>query len=222
MRITTLELQQQIISRRRGVAAAEPSMTHRSDRDMALVIGGGNDPLTEYGCALELCRAAGRTVETIACNDAIVFFPDHLDNAVTLHPDKLPEWLQARYEAGRNAPDRVWAHRSFVGVTHWTRDLQGSSGLLCTKIARIMGLTHVILCGVPMSVEAEHVVRHQRWDAAHAFHRGWERYLTRLHPYVRSMSGWTRDRFGYPDDEWIAADIPDLHPMGPDQGGTTA
>lgn len=188
-----------------------------STREVGVVIGGGGDPLSQYEAAKALCALAGKTqLEIIACNDMIALFPDELHNAVTLHPDKMPSWLRLRQEHGFNDPPRLWAHRSYRGFTHHTRDWQGSSGLISTKIAREIGLTHIILCGVPMTVEDDHFVRHQRWNAAHGFRRGWVRHIPTLKPFVRSMSGWTLEQFGEPTIAWLQENIPDLRPMRPE------
>lgn len=192
-------------------------------RDIAIVVGGGGDPLSEFDAAAALCEAAEKSFATFVCNDMIALFPHPIDFAVTLHPDKMHTWLglRAKYGHPMDIPSR-YAHRSYKGFTHSTKDWQGSSGLFMTKIARENGYTHVILCGVPMTVEAEHFVRHQRWNAAPGFIRGWARHQNVLRPYVRSMSGWTQETFGAPTLEWIAADIEDKHPQKPEPTATIA
>ena len=123
--------------------------------DVALVVGGGGDPLSEYGAARMMCEAAGKTVATFVVNDTLTIFPDTVDYAGTLHPDKMAGWLRDR---SRNKlpmpPGQIWCHRSYLGFTNYTRDWQGSSGLFMAKVALEAGYTHIILCGVPMTVEA--------------------------------------------------------------------
>lgn len=178
------------------------------------MVGGGGDPLSEFDSAVALCEAAEKSYATFVCNDMIALFPHIIDFAGTLHPDKMHTWLQIR--ANNNYPMEIgskWCHRSFRGFTHDTRDWQGSSGLFLTKIARELHYTHVVLCGVPMSVEADHFVRHQRWNAAAGFQRGWRRVEHSLRPYVRSVSGWTQVMFGAPTVEWLLEPIEDKHPV---------
>ena len=183
-----------------------PSVSHA---DVALVVGGGGDPLSEYGAARVMCEAAQRTVATFVCNDTLSIFPDHVDYAGTLHPDKMVNWMRDRIKNGHPMPfGETWAHRDYLGFTHSTRDWQGSSGLFMTKVALETGYTHVILCGVPMTVEAEHIIRHKPWGAAPGFIRGWSRHLGELKTHVRSMSGWTREQLGEPSFLWIITDIP--------------
>jgi len=189
--------------------------------EVALVLGGGNDPLQEYRDAKALC--GDRRTMNFVCNDMIPVFPDVIDNAITLHPEKMLIWMNARSRANLPGVERTWCHRPFPGFSNHTRDWGGSSGLLCAKIARECGFTHVILCGVPMTVEGDHFTRKQRWGAAHAFRRGWDRGPRgSLEPFLRSMSGWTQERFGAPTQEWLAAIIPDPHPMRPENVGLKA
>jgi len=195
-------------------AALRPVMTENPIKaDVALCVGGGNDPLAEYEAARRMCVAYGKTWQTFVCNDTIAIFPDPIDHAVTLHPDKFPGWMRHRLNANLNDPPRKWAHRSYIGFTDWTKDWQGSSGLFMVKIARELGYTHIIGCGIPMTVEGGHITRKMRWNAAHGFQRGWNSRWDTLRPYVRSMSGWTRENLGYPTGGWLKSDIPDAHPV---------
>jgi hypothetical protein len=187
---------------------APPSSQSGSRADVALIVGGGGDPLSEYGAARALCEAAGKSVATFVCNDMLLLFPDHVDYAVTLHPDKMHGWQRDRIKNKLPTPfGSVWCHRSYLGFSHHTRDWQGSSGLFMVKIALEQGFTHIILCGVPMDVDADHIIRHQPWNQAPGFMRGWHHHMSELKPFVRSLSGWTQEQFGAPDMTWLALDI---------------
>lgn len=180
-----------------------------SRADVALVVGGGGDPLSEYGAARAMCDLAEKTVATFVCNATLMIFPDHVNYAGTLHPDQMPGWIRERNKNKLPMPfGQTWCHRDYVGFTHHTRDWQGSSGLFMTKIALECGFTHIILCGVPMDAEAGHIIRRQPWGSAQGFIRGWMRRLGTIKPYVRSMSGWTQQQLGAPDFLWLLADIP--------------
>ena len=183
-------------------------------KDVAIIVGGGGDPLSEFDAAAVMCKVAHKSYATFVCNDMIALFPGVIDFAGTLHPDKMHAWIGLRTSHGYPMPlGSTWAHRAYRNFTHHTKDWQGSSGLFMTKIAREQGYTHIILCGVPMSVEAEHFVRHQRWNAAPGFARGWRRHEHTLAPYIRSMSGWTQDQFGAPTFGWLVEAIEDRHPI---------
>lgn len=198
-----------------NVITAEPRSLHlESLGDVALIVGGGGDPLSEYEAARQMVEVAGKTWETFVCNSAIPFFPDKIDNACTLHPDQMNAWTYARNAKGLPMPyGRTWAHRPYNGFSNYTKDWQGSSGLFMVKVARECTHTHIILCGVPMTVEDKHFVRHQEWNAAHGFRRGWNRHLDQLRPFVRSMSGWTKKELGAPTFTWINDEIPDPNPL---------
>ncbi len=219
MIINTRELQQ-IMARGRDTEVPQNNPTQPIDRaansqKVAIVLGGGSNVFAEYAQAREMCSAANKEIIILAVNDMIYLYPEPIDHAVTLHPEYFPDWVQERTKAGFPPLTRIWSHRNYVGFTDHTRDWTGSSGLLALKIAREIGCTHIILCGVPMTCEDEHVVRHQRWQAAHGFRRGWGRHVHTLKPFVRSMSGWTREQFGFPSHKWLTEAIDDPYPMHP-------
>jgi hypothetical protein len=180
-------------------------------QDIAIVLCGGGDPMAEFERARALCRDASKPYIVLAGNDQIEHFPEHIDHAVSLHPEKAKHWLRQRAAKGWEEPPKRWAHRPYPGFTNSSKDWQGSTGLLCAKIARELGYTHVVLCGVHMSLESNHFVRKAPWKAANGFRRGWVPHLKEFLPYVRSFGGWTLEQFGEPTAEWISADIPDNH-----------
>jgi hypothetical protein len=188
----------------------------------ALVLGGSENVFTEFYKAKELCDQAHRDTIIIACNDMIAQCPEPIDHAVTLHPEFFHLWFKARQDAGFPPLTRIWSHRSYVGFTDHTKDWIGSTGLLALKIAREIACTHIILCGVPMTCEDDHFVRHRRWQAAHGFRRGWGRHVHLLKPFTRSMSGWTREQFGFPDYMWLTKTIDDPYPCFPQPVGVKA
>lgn len=186
-------------------------------QDIAIVVCGGGDPFAEWEIAREMCERAGKTYSIFAGNDMIERFPHDIDHAITLHPEKLSIWLPRRLANGFNAAPKVWAHRNYESaVTHWTRDWSGSTGLMCVKVARENGFTHIVTCGVHMLSESGHFVRKQEWTAANGFRRGWLAHTSQLRPYLRSMGGWTQEIFGAPTEQWITEDIRDEHSRAPD------
>lgn len=192
-----------------AIMPTQPSLRSGSVADVALVVGGGGDPLAEYAAARMMCETAEKTVATFVANDTLTIFPDVVDYACTLHPDKMAGWLHERHKRGLPMPyGQTWCHRSFLGFTNHTRDWQGSSGLFMTKIALEQGWTHVILCGVPMTVEGDHIIRHQPWNAAGGFIRGWQRHMREIRANVRSMSGWTQEQLGAPEYLWLVSKMP--------------
>ncbi len=182
---------------------------------IALVVGGSKDVFEEYALALALCRDCGLATENFVMNDMIVLFPDVIDHALTLHPDKLSHWIPARSKNGFPPITETWGHRDFKHVTDHTRDWGGSSGLFAVKIARELGFVKIVLCGVPMTVEATHIKRGEPWNAAHGFRRAWMKQRHTIKAHIRSMSGWTAEQFGVPTEEWLQSVVPDTQPMQP-------
>jgi hypothetical protein len=166
---------------------------------VAVVIGGAENVFDEWRQAKELCEEALVDPVTFVTNDSIPLFPDHIDHAVTLHPDKYErEWRDARTARGLDPPGIVWAHRRHKVANRDTPDWGGSSGLFAIKVALEIGFDKIILCGVPMTLEAGHVVRKAPWRACDQFRRAWGRHQRELTNHIRSFSGWTRTTFGPP------------------------
>jgi len=172
-------------------------------RHIALVIAGAETVLAEAAFAEELLASLGlRQRTTFAINDMIGDYPKECV-AVTLHPDKLPRWLEARRRAGHPAPAAIWAHRQGNAlVTNVTNDWAGSSALFAAKIALQTSHGRIILCGAPMTV-SKHYLRGTHWTSAIGFRRGWNAHLADIKDYVRSCSGWTADLLGQPTAEWL-------------------
>jgi len=172
--------------------------------EVAIVIGGAECWRQDLAEARRLI--GDRSFRYYYINDHIKTFPDP-GVAVTLHPDKLngvEAWLTIRRQAGLIEPEQVWAHRKHTCVTHDTASIewQGSSGLFAVQVARRNGHRKIIGCGVPMTVDGSHFERHQKWQSAIQFRTGWARCRQDLGCF-RSMSGWTAEQFGKPDEEWL-------------------
>ena len=169
----------------------------KPQKRIAIVVGGAKDVWDEIERAKALC---GDRADFFIANDMIEHFPGEA-RAVTLHPSKLRNWLQKRKGP---PPKAVWAHRKFDGVTDHTEDWSGSVGLFSTKIAlQKYGYDRILLCGVPMEGKGGHFVRGTDWASCEAFKKGWERHAAEIAPHVRSYSGWTAQKFGYPDAEFV-------------------
>lgn len=180
-------------------------------QDAAIVICGGGDPFAEAEHAFNLCLENDVPYTVFVGNDMIAAFGGPVDHALTLHPDKLRLWTSQRLSNGFPPPSHIWAHRPFSGVSDFTRDWAGSTGLFAVKVARELGFVHVLLCGVHMNPDSGHFVRKVRWDHCGHFIRAWEMRKASLSPYVRSYGGWTREQYGAPTKEWLLEEIEDKH-----------
>ena len=171
---------------------------------IAIIVGGADQTMDEYHRFTSLFPTFERA--TFVINDMIAAFPDYIDHAVTLHPDKLKKWAHDRNAAKLVVPGQVWAHRPHPLVSSHTSDWGGSSGLFAFKIARELEFKKIVFCGVPMDAQSNHFVRHTRWNASAAFRRGWNIRLNIIKPYARSFSGWTMQQLGAPTLEWLAGE----------------
>ena len=171
---------------------------------IAAIVGGSRSVWEEIAATEKLIGDA--PVRWFVINDMIPLF-DGPCTAISLHPQKLKDWLAARALAGYPAPDEIWAHikhKDFPEVTNFTEDWHGSSGLFAVAVARRLGFEKIVLCGVPMRPEAGHVVRGAvNWNAAEQFMGGWKQQAPGIAPFVRSWSGWTAERFGKPDEAFL-------------------
>lgn len=155
----------------------------------------------------ELASIADRVDAVYAVNDAAAEYPGELDAFVTLHPEKLPQWL-----AKRRAPTRtVVAHEPRAGVTRVVdyrfpgMNASGSSGLFAVKAALDDDPDClVVLCGVPMTPVATGHAESTFHREVDAFTGAWTIAKPYLKDRVRSMSGWTAMLLGMPTSEWLA------------------
>lgn len=167
---------------------------------IALVVGGARcvwDDLKRYAPDL-----AGWDGPVLACNDVGVTL-DRVDHWVSLHWDKLETWAAARRLHHKHDRPTLWTRPTPQGVTVKARITDtwgGSSGMFALKVAlEDLGAERAILCGVPMDTQPRFNTG-DPWKL-HEYRKDWVRYHDRLKDRVRSASGWTRDRFGGPD-EW--------------------
>lgn len=177
----------------------------------ALVLGGGNCVWDDVAAALDLGEFDG----VLACNDVGAVWPGDLDAWVSLHTDKMGVWTERRAKAGhapalaiygqaqtrgRDAPraDHTVEFK-FPGQSH-----TGSSGLFALKVALIdLGFDKAVLCGVPMHADERHFFDIRPWRGALSHRQGWKEALPVIRDQARSMSGWTREILGAPDEEWL-------------------
>ncbi len=139
-----------------------------------------------------------------------------LDHLCTLHPEKLPEWLEARVAQGLPGTPVTWgwagAHPRHVEscdrvIKGWA---SGSSGLFAVSVALLeLRASQIVLCGVPMGPEVNRW-RGEPWIYAFRHRPQWEERRREMAPHVRSWSGWTRQLLGAPTAPWLGADLTPL------------
>lgn len=169
-----------------------------------LILGGAKSVLDDAAAA----RRLGRFDAVLACNDTIAVWPEALDLACSLHPDKLKRWLDQRIEAGGNWPE-VWSHFDFLArepahVDRYVEEWGGGTGALAIAVGAAKGFDRMVLAGIPMTAAGAH--RHapgRPWRDVEFFRGAWVERLESLRACVRSMSGWTMEVLGAPDAAWI-------------------
>ena len=136
-------------------------------------------------------------------------WPEDIDHWFTLHPTPIhdAEWpgieilKDRRLRAGRNKPT-VWSHWDAPGVDLVRSDWGGSSGLFGVKcLLQDLKCTAIVLAGIPMTHAGGHYYeegQRRHWKDAHKYHKGWQKHHDEIAPYVRSMSGLTREWLGAP------------------------
>lgn len=159
-------------------------------------------------CVWEDCQAVFSicTPDAIfAVKDMMAKFPARIDYGCTLHPERTDGYLLERARSKYPCGFDVYAHRDYGSKTKHlvTRDWAGSTGLFAVKLAIEQGFSGIILAGVPMQREFGHVARKVPWEQARDFLNGWSHRKEEIRPFVKSMSGWTRETFGVPTPDWI-------------------
>jgi predicted SAM-dependent methyltransferase len=177
----------------------------RTKPAIAIVVGGALCWEEDLQKALNFCSQYHMVPEFYAVNDHIASFPYDVV-ACTLHPDKLNGWLGTRSNNGHPYPKTIWSHEGSRPLgnnlnVQRLKDWGGSTGMFAYQVARSYG-HKVIFCGVPMNNEPNYF-RKQRWTAVTAFTRAWQARHPEMKPYARSMSGWTAELLGQPDEEWL-------------------
>jgi hypothetical protein len=175
----------------------------------ALVLGSGSGVWADVEAALDIGWFDG----AVACNDAAAAWPGALDAAVSYHPAQWPHWLRRRALAGFEPPARVMGHETASGrlarvfervESKFTGQQEcGSSGLFALKVALVdLGFDKAVLCGVPMDPRP-HFDKPGAWGDWKVHRQGWIEALPSIAGRARSMSGWTAQLLGRPDEAWL-------------------
>jgi hypothetical protein len=153
-----------------------------------------------------LADASGVQSDAVAVNRAAIDTVRHVEHWVAIEGVKLSAWLDERRAKGWPDPPHVVG--VFIGaqqdprITWWQvhpyPGKSGSSSLFAVRWALYCGYRRIVLCGVPLTGVGP------CGDYAR-FRAGWETNLDTwpLRECVRSMSGWTRELLGAPDDEFL-------------------
>jgi hypothetical protein len=108
--------------------------------------------------------------------------------------------VSKRNQIGGNIDYKVISHIQTAGVDIVIPNVgpSGSSSLLGVWAGLELGYDRIVMCGCPL-IGKNTFGR----DYNKQYARGWVHACNRIKPFVRSMSGWTRDLIGKPTKEWI-------------------
>lgn len=109
----------------------------------------------------------------------------------------------AKYHCFRTCAGRPFS--DYPDVDYWwpTINTAGSSGWAAAKVALVIGYEQVVLCGIPIE-DMPHFDGEYLPEWGNEYHLEQTRKAIAecewMHPFVSSMSGWTREFLGGPDE----------------------
>lgn len=183
-----------------------------------LIIGGAQAAFREAEQASQLLSDSGYSLSGVAVatlNHAGYMWPGKMSHWITLHPELIADWKWKRAYNGfpfdahvvshlnkwSNTPERDREHvNEWVDYRYGKSGGSGSSGLIAARYFIEKGYQRILLAGVPMSASGRHLTYDRKWDAGNYFQQAWLEFADELRPFVRSMSGFTRDLLGGPEE----------------------
>lgn len=179
----------------------------------AMVIGGASCVYDDVA-ALEEMYGQPWDGLTIAVNDIGCHWPREIHHWVSLHTSKFRKWTELRRQLDVPQCKYVtWGQPvRFLHFPVYTDRVEvpwggGSSGMFGAQVARMIGCTKVILCGIPMT-DTRHFSESReehgnRWARANDYWRAWVRHAALFQGWAKSMSGRTRELLGPPTPDWL-------------------
>lgn len=183
-------------------------------KDWALVLGGADCVWDDLFDLETMLGEAWRGI-VIGVNDVGCVWHRRLDHWCTLHPPYLRAWKEIRHTNGFPGGYVCWTSSvvsSHKGVDHTVQGWgSGSSGWLALGVAKGVGCSKVVLCGVPLEVRPHFAesVEHQPdepWIMARSHYTEWRKRRNEVQGWVRSMSGMTKKLLGAPDLAWLRSE----------------
>lgn len=159
----------------------------------------------------------------IIANDSGAHWPREFHHWVSLHANKLKRWhdLRTRQQLPaftgmtwgkddrRSNPWGTDSRPSSGVLTHYKLNPWGggSSGMFALQVAREIGCTRAVLCGIPMTPTPHFMESDEPfakyWASASGHWKAWLRYRDLMLGWARSMSGRTQELLGTPTLEWL-------------------
>lgn len=170
-----------------------------------IVLGGARCVWADYS----EYKQRGLRADIMAVNDVGVYCEMPIQHWVSLHPDNLILWRKLLHNHARDFSGMMHTNsHHYENMIDWHMNNIGAySGLFAAQVGICLGYQEIILCGVPQD------------DSGRFFDPPWVKGLTHgtdqaskksfreavqrtadLRLCVRSMSGWTRELLGGPDE----------------------
>ena len=165
---------------------------------------------TKCGCLLVIGSACGvwedlevnsQTQQDImAVNNMMADYPANLQHGISLHPERLQDWVFRPMDIHSNVKSKSVDH-----VWPLTRD-GGVSGCFAAIVGLLLGYESIILAGIPADASARYFdlpgTVHPICSTDGSFQE-WVRLrdeVSLAKERIRSLSGKTRELFGAPND----------------------
>lgn len=199
--------------------------------DCCLIIGGANHVEEDLRHLKEIVHPydLDEVFWVIAVNNQIYNWEGRTDVFCTLHGEKAERWIGRRPKSLNwdfvTYNMRTYPKKTSVGEDLVFKELKhkwrGSSGLYAVQVALLeLGIRKVVLAGVPMTTDPNFFRGDKEWKQGKRYQEGWLDVVRKsdqlgfdLTNHVRSMSGWTREQFGLPDQSFIFEEVPPRVPL---------
>ncbi len=180
---------------------------------IALVLGGAESLFRDIKVLRELIDVEACTI--VAVNDALFRWPGRVDHFATLHPEELVWRAECRKRFGYPDGYQTWTRPYPRGLEARERLCDhvlggwsdGSSGFFGVGVARAgLRSRRIVAAGCPMD-GSPHLDRPCGWRGFPSYRQAWLDRKRDLAPFLRSMSGWTLELYGAPDEKWLDAKV---------------
>lgn len=147
----------------------------------------------------------------VTINNMTLHYREKIDHSCSMHPEEPELWRKLRITYDRDPVFLTHSHSNGHSKTnfnwHIERGGSGTSGLFAVMLALALGYEKVVLCGIPLDDQGHFYDPPGFRDGVFKsdfIRREW-REVSQLYfkDRVRSLSGWTRDLLGEPDEQWL-------------------
>ena len=190
------------------------SLRPQPPKDTLLIVGDGAGVVRDLDTFLDMAAAFGVDFDTMAINYSVLLVPWKVQHFVA-GDSHMPDMQNLAKE---RVPDGVikhcWNPNSFGFDVRWMRSFgggwDGTTATLAMRVGLALDYTRIVLAGCPMDnsgnwysdsmpetdIKKGKDHRHHLWK--------WTEIAGRpIGRFIRSMSGNTKDLFGYPTTEWL-------------------